>query len=132
MDTCASCGSAVEPWQDYCLECGERIVRPQGVVATLGRGWRRRLGGYPGDWIWPSLATLAVAAAGAAGAIAATGGTEADAPHTLTATSPLVEPSRRVAASPGSRVLTWPQEDGYTVVLGTYPVPDGGAAARRR
>jgi len=133
MDVCPSCGRALEPWQEYCLECGSRIVRPRGLVAALGAWGRRRLPGYPGDWIWPSLATLVIAASGAAAAIAATGGTTAGAPRTLTATSPLAEPSRTVAAAPGGRrVLAWPAGNGYTIVLATYPVTDGGGAARDR
>jgi hypothetical protein len=132
VELCPSCGRPLEPWQEYCLGCGTRIVRPRGVMAALGT-WGRRLPGYPGDWIWPSLATLVIAAAGAAAAIAATGGTTRGAPRTLTATSPLAAPSKTVAAAPGGRrVLAWPAENGYTIVLATYPVADGGGAARDR
>jgi len=31
------------------------------VVAALGSAWRRKLGWYPGDWIWPALLALLVA-----------------------------------------------------------------------
>jgi hypothetical protein len=37
-----------------------------GRLAALRRGWLRRLGWYPGDWVWISLLTLLVAAGGAA------------------------------------------------------------------
>jgi hypothetical protein len=123
----------VAPWQEYCLECGARVPWPHGAVAALGRWWRRNLPGYPGDWIWPTLAALVIAAAGAAAAIAATGGTTRAAPRTVTETSPLVAPSVTVSAAPrGQRVLSWPQENGWTIVLATYPVANGGGAARDR
>jgi hypothetical protein len=123
----------VAPWQEYCLECGERVPWPHGAAAALGRWWRRNLPGYPGDWIWPTLGALAIAAGGAAAAIAATGGTARSAPRTITATSELLEPSTTVAAPPrGRRVLAWPHENGWTIVLATYPVANGGGVARDR
>jgi hypothetical protein len=130
---CSGCGRWVAPRQDYCLECGTRVVRPQGLVPALGRRWRRALPGYPGDWIWPSLAALAIAAAGAAAAIDATGGTAASAPRPLVLTSALAAPSTTVASGPRTRrVIAWPLESGWTVVLATFPVADGGGAARDR
>ena len=32
-----------------------------GTVASLRRGWVRRVGWYPGDWVWLALAALVVA-----------------------------------------------------------------------
>src|SRR5207237_3436 len=63
------CGAAREPDQRYCLECGLALPRVQGRLPSLRRRWIRRVGWYPGDWIWVSLLTLVVAAAGAASAI---------------------------------------------------------------
>jgi hypothetical protein len=54
------------------VECGFRLPPSYGVVPELRRRWLRRVGWYPGDWIWTALLTLAVATAGAAAAIAVT------------------------------------------------------------
>jgi hypothetical protein len=54
------------------VECGFRLPQSYGVVPGLRRRWLRRVGWYPGDWIWTALLTFAVAAAGAAAAIAVT------------------------------------------------------------
>jgi hypothetical protein len=133
VETCQACRRSVEPWQEYCLECGARILRPHGVVAFLGRWWRRRLPGYPGDWIWPALGALVIAVAGTAAALSATGGTGRAAPQTLTALSELVEPSTTVAERPRARrVIAWPRQNGYTIALAIYPVADGGGVARDR
>src|SRR6266566_3053274 len=69
-ERCPRCGTPYSPSQEYCLECGAKLPTRSGVVALLGSAWRRRLGWYPGDWIWPSLLALIVAAAaGAASAL---------------------------------------------------------------
>ena len=65
---CPRCGTATEPHQEYCLECGLRLRTP-GLVPALSEGWRRRVTWYPGDWIWPSLAALVVAVIAASAAI---------------------------------------------------------------
>src|SRR5207237_6452275 len=66
---CPRCGAPRERTQEYCVECGLRLPILRGAISALRRGWVRRLGWYPGDWVWVSLLTLLVAAAGAAGAI---------------------------------------------------------------
>src|SRR5437868_14870027 len=67
---CPRCGTPYSEGQEYCLQCGERLPRRGGLITRLGKGWRRRLGWYPGDWIWPALLALVIAgAAGAASAI---------------------------------------------------------------
>src|SRR2546430_15820718 len=69
-ERCPRCGTPYSPSQEYCLECGAKLPTRSGVVALLGSAWRKRLGWYPGDWIWPSLlALLVAAAAGAASAL---------------------------------------------------------------
>jgi hypothetical protein len=78
------------------------------------------------------LYAVVAAAGGAAAAIAATGGTTRSAPPTITATSELLAPATTVAPPQGHRVLAWPQENGWTIVLATYPVANGGGAARDR
>src|ERR671936_1014911 len=67
---CPRCGTAYAEGQEYCLECGSRLPAAGGLIVRLGSAWRKRLGWYPGDWIWPALlALLVAAAAGAASAI---------------------------------------------------------------
>jgi len=133
LDACPACRRSVHAWQEYCLECGSRIPRPHGVVASLGGWWRRHLPGYPGDWIWPSLGALVIAAGGTAAALSATSGTSQASPRTLTALSDLAEPATTVAGPPGARrVVAWPRQNGYTIALTLYPVADGGGAARDR
>jgi len=135
-------------------------VRPQGAVARLGRGWRRRLRRYPGDWIWGALLAAAVAAAGAAAAIELPGTAKSTAaPRVIVATqrlrlappppAPLAvpEPPRtrkghakppsppkpakaRPRAKPG--LTTWPHRAGYTVVLSSIPAGDGEPAAHQK
>ena len=89
-DACLSCGTPADPGQEYCLGCGARIVAAPRF-STAGRVWERRLGRYPGDWIWASLALLLVAAGSATAGIVAgqdTGSTAA--PDVIIATSPVV------------------------------------------
>ena len=45
----------------------------RGTLASLRRRWVRRVGWYPGDWMWIPLLALVVAGAGAAAAIAVSG-----------------------------------------------------------
>src|SRR5581483_10658494 len=140
--TCDACGAFVGQRQEYCLTCGTRVFRPSGVVHELGVGWRRRLRWYPGDWIWPSLGALAIAAAGTAAAIAATTGPHHHSPGTLVALSPLVPiathtvaPKPKPKPAPPAGPISWPNQDGYTIVLASIPVgggrPEANATAQR-
>ena len=129
---CPSCAARCEPGQEYCLECGARIVRPRRAV----------------HWAWPSLLALAVAAGAAAGAVAVArgggGGTV-----TIVATSRLVPVPARAApagakAPPGQKraaprpapkpaaLGAWPGRDAYTVVLASLPPSAGVEAAREK
>jgi hypothetical protein len=119
----------------------------------------RRIGWYPGDWVWASLLTLLVAAAGGAGSIALTEArASGDEPvFTATATVPVVEPTaaptatvpprgdtttlptapEATTAAPGTKAAgrpngrhAWPaNENGWTIVLVSYPKTNGRAAA---
>jgi hypothetical protein len=98
---CPRCGAARERGQEYCAECGSRLPSVKGTIPALRRSWLRRLGWYPGDWIWVSLLTLAVAAGGAAISIWLTsddsGGSTtvvARAPVPVTATRRITVPAR--------------------------------------
>src|SRR5471032_1362607 len=71
-ERCPRCAAPREPGQEYCLECGLHLPTLAGPVPALRRHWIRRIGWYPGDWIWISALTLLVAAAGAAISIGVT------------------------------------------------------------
>lgn len=150
---CPRCGTPHAPNQEYCLECGLRLpAEATGVVARLNRGWSRRLGWYPGDWIWPSLLALVIAALAGAGAAAFVSHDKSGAPY-VTRTSPAetvnptVAPETTVAttrkppakkrtkakkrATPTTQALKiWPAgQSGYTVVLQSLPAANGRAFA---
>jgi hypothetical protein len=107
----------------------------------------RRLGWYPGDWIWFALVTLLVAAAGAAIAIRYGGSTTS--PGAKTSVTPRPRPAAVTTAplanapEPGAkktRTATTPQQSalgptawpagrsGWTIVLFSYPVTGGTTA----
>ena len=150
---CPRCGATVEPFQEYCVDCGFRIRGGAGIVPTLATGWQRRFPWYPGDWVWPSLLALFVAVASGAGAIwwtrdasSAAGTTvvgdttqlpTVSATETLPTTSqgPTV-PTRTTATtaprpqSPRRTMLEWPQgRSGWTLVLASLPASAGRPAA---
>ena len=155
---CPRCETAYDDGQEYCLECGARLPSPGGFVALLGSAWRRRLGSYPGDWIWPALLALIVAAAaGAASALWLTDRSSAN-DQTVVATSPAAsslqqtqvapEPTSsttRTAATTGStltapgpppplrpvkRLTTWPRgRSAWTIVLDSLPRVNGRVLA---
>jgi hypothetical protein len=158
-ETCPRCGARRQPDQRYCLDCGLRLPAVTGRLASLRRRWIRRFGWYPGDWIWISLLTLVIALAGAATAIALStsdataGGAQTFAARTaVTVTQPAPVPTATTSVdtsklptppeptttatkpSPGPQNghLTWPaNENGWTIVLVSYPKTNGGAAARQ-
>jgi hypothetical protein len=152
-ERCPRCGTAYSPSQEYCLECGSRLPTRSGVVAWLGSGWRKRLGWYPGDWIWPTLLALLVAgAAGAASALWLTDRSSAN-DQTVVATSPRAtslqqtqtapEPTTAPATTattatatappppPSAKTLVpWPaRRSAWTIVLDSLPSVNGRAPA---
>lgn len=148
---CPRCGTPYSDGQEYCLECGQRLPASSGVVAFLGSAWRKRLGRYPGDWIWPTLLALVVAAtAGVVSAIwladrsssangtivATTGGTNIH--ETTTAPEPTTTAPTTTAATtpkpppppPAKTLVSWPPgKRGWTIVLDSVPKVNGRAAA---
>jgi hypothetical protein len=86
---CPRCGTPRDPEQRYCLECGLALPAVDGRIPSMRRRWIRRLGWYPGDWVWVSLLTLLVAILGAAAAIVLTEKSEAQT-HTFATTPPVV------------------------------------------
>jgi len=139
-ETCPRCGARRSREQRYCLDCGLELPVVDTTVASLRRRWIRRLGWYPGDFVWTVLLALLVAAAGAAAAIViserrsgtGTTGFEA-ATAAIPVRAPAAVPPARLRAhakklagapAPGSRPgrLTWPRNaNGWTVVLVSYP-----------
>jgi hypothetical protein len=141
-EACPRCGTATEPLQEYCLECGFRLRTP-GLVPALAQGWRRRIRWYPGDWIWPSLAALVVAALAASAAIVWTHDAESAASETLvgdttplptttaafeptTAQEPTVPttttPTRPRRPAQRRSLIEWPRgRSGWTLVLASLP-----------
>ena len=150
---CPRCGTARTRDQLYCVDCGLRLPSLTGRVTSLRRGWIRRIGWYPGDWIWVGLPTLLVAIGGAAVAIALSqddgsgGGTTIVASANRlprAATLPTATPgavlpaapepgaattSTKPAAGTGGHAngrVTWPAtRDGWTIVLVSYPAARG-------
>jgi hypothetical protein len=144
--TCPRCGAERAPDQHYCLQCGDALPVVSGRLAAMRRRWIGRIGWYPGDWVWLSLATLVVAAAGAAIAIAVSehrhsghqgfetvaGGVSLREPATQvpaapaatgkTGTAKLPTAPEPGAPSPGNGRTLWPpNEAGWTIVLVSYP-----------
>ena len=153
-ERCPRCETPYNPGQEYCLECGSRLPARSGAVARLGSGWRRRLGWYPGDWIWPALLALLVAAgAGAASALWLADRSSAN-DQTVVATSPAAsslqqttqtapEPTTTAPTTtqsttaappppppPAKTLVPWPAtRSGWTVVLDSLPSVNGRAPA---
>jgi hypothetical protein len=139
---CERCGAAYAEGQEYCLECGARLPERPGVLTSLGTAWRRRLGWYPGDWVWPALLALVIAAAaGAVSALWLADRSSASA-ETLVATSPAAssvqvtqtapEPTTATTATTATaapppppnpnQLITWPAaRSGWTLVLDSLP-----------
>ena len=123
---CRTCGAPADHGQEYCLECGNRILPPRRAPAAAA-------------WIAPSIATLVVAAGGAAAAIAATHNDKTRGSPAVVALSPLppapAAPPRSPAPKknrPAEKLISWPAGNGYTIVLATLPLPGGARAARAK
>lgn len=145
-EACPACGAPVEPNQDYCLDCGSRVV-PERRAGAVEHAWGRRYGRYPGDWVWASLLLLLVAAGSATAGIVtghtshgATGETViAISPVVTAPPAPPVEPQTETAFTttvptpkprpkpkqPGA-LSNWPNRNGYTVVLASVPARGKG------
>jgi hypothetical protein len=122
----------------------------------LGAGWRRRLGWYPGDWIWPALLALVVAVvAGVASAVwladdsSSAGNTlvrtqagpsvslkieTAPEPTTTTTTTGTTGTTGTTTTPkpkpPPATLVSWPAgRSGWTIVLDSIPSANGRAGA---
>ncbi len=127
VSICRTCGAPAEPGQEYCLECGNRLVPARRAPAVAA-------------WVVPSLVALLVAAGGAAAAIATTGGSNQSGTPASVAISPLrpaPPPPKRTTAktshtAAGRHLISWPAGNGYTIVLASLPLAQGAAAARAK
>ena len=107
-------------------ECGDALPVVPARLASMRRRWIARIGWYPGDWVWVSLATLVVAAAGAAVAIAVSEHRQSSHPafEAVGAPSPCASRQRRF------RPATTPTTKPDTSHLPTAPEPGAGARER--
>jgi hypothetical protein len=157
---CPRCATPYAEGQEYCLECGERLPAAPRLITRLGHGWRRRVGWYPGDWMWPALLALLVAiGSGVLSAIfladesssandtlvrtearASTGQQTETAPEPTT-TAPTTTgptgtaPAKRPRPRPKPKLVVWPvSKGGWTIVLDSVPATNGrtGAAAEAK
>jgi hypothetical protein len=153
---CPRCETPFVEGQEYCLECGAPLPAGTGVVAVLGSAWRRRLGWYPGDWIWPALLALAVAAgagvvsavwltdrsSSANGTLVRTEARPAPVEQTQTVPEPTTTATTTTPAGPGATrpappppappatLSLWPAgKNGWTIVLDSLPATNGRAGA---
>lgn len=129
--TCPRCGARRAANQTYCVDCGLQLPVVAGAIGRLRRVWVRRIGWYPGDWLWIALAGLVVAAAGAGASIVVNHHREVGAAATVIAAPPRsVVPRPVVTGANGETV--WPASlDGWTVVLVSTPAAKGSKEPRR-
>ena len=144
---CPHCGAGRSRDQRYCIECGHPLPPVTGRLAAWRRRWIRRLGWYPGDWVWAALGALLVAAAGAAAAIAVADHRHAGSPQVITALGGIAvaQPAAPAAvqrSAPATTTLAkparstgrqlWPAgTTGWTIVLVSYPKASGRPTAQK-
>jgi uncharacterized OB-fold protein len=146
---CPHCGAVCEPYQEYCLSCGERLFE-EGVVAER---WRYAPPFSDGGWRWSVLIALAIAVLAATFAILAT---QSNQTKTLQELGPTVHPttsstgpatdqtvtgataptttSRKPPKPPvdAAGLIAWPGPPAYTIVLASIPVSGGKDGARQK
>jgi hypothetical protein len=154
---CPSCNAPVQPGQEYCLECGRRLVHEQaGPVARASTTVAERHD-WAGAWLVPALLGLVIAVLGTGAAIAisadgeepeaiptatggsltVTGGTptltapEPTAPTTATTAPGKTGPTTTAPARPvNPAAIAWPKNRrGWTIVLLSLPQTNGRDAA---
>jgi hypothetical protein len=155
---CPHCNAPAQPGQEYCLECGRRLVHPPaGPVARASTSVTARHD-WAGAWLVPALLGLVIAVLGTGAAIAisgngeeksaistatggsltVTGGTPTlTAPEPTTATTETTGPAKTApttTAPPPAPVnpvaITWPRDTrGWTIVLLSLPQQNGRDAA---
>ncbi|MGD0272207.1 MAG: hypothetical protein ABSB96_00510 [Gaiellaceae bacterium] len=146
---CPHCGAVCEPYQEYCLSCGERLFE-EGVVVER---WRYALPFSNGGWRWSILIALAIAVLAATFAILAT---QSNQTKTLQELGPTVHPTTASTGTVTGQTVTgtttptttghkppkppvdstgliaWPGPPDYTIVLASIPISGGKAGARQK
>jgi hypothetical protein len=155
---CPRCNAAVQPGQEYCLECGRRLVHePAGPVARAATTVADRHD-WAGAWLVPALLGLVIAVLGTGAAIAISGDGEEEraiptatggsltvtggtptltAPEPTTAATETTGPAQTAPTTTAPRpapvnpaAITWPRERrGWTIVLLSLPQQNGRDAA---
>ena len=126
---CPRCSAARGAGQRYCLECGLALPALDGRLASLRGAWIRRLGWYPGDFVWATLAAGLIAAAAGAASIAVQSSRAGRGPETVVAPVPTtVAPTP--TAEPDGRTQWPPGQSGWTVVIESLPAAGGIRPAR--
>ena len=90
---CPRCGAPHDPLQEYCLECGQRLVPLPGATYTRDTVWTRE----SPIWLWLALAAL-LAVALAAGAIVALAATDDE--NEAGTSVPTTEPTTTIPVLP--------------------------------
>lgn len=150
---CPHCGAICEPFQEYCLSCGERLSEAGAITTGLAERWRYALSFSNGGWRWPVLVALAVAVLAATIAILAN---QADRTKTLQELGPTVHPTSTSTGTVTTQTSTaattatttetkppkppvdsagliaWPGPPNYTIVLASLPISGGKNGARQK
>jgi hypothetical protein len=126
-DYCPHCGVGYEPLQEYCLECGKRLPVNRGVVGVLASAWQRRLGWYPGDWIWPVAFFLVLTVLATTAAVAANSAREKAEPTLVATNTPVtVGPGATEGSLPVTTAQsTLPTAPAPTITTGPLPAAPG-------
>ena len=119
QDRCPNCGAAHDVYQEYCLECGQRLPG-----ARIGAGsediWRRN----SPIWLWIALAALLLVAlvSGAVVALAASDDDKNSGPATsipVVSTAPQTTDTVGVATQPGTITINPPTTTTATTTFST-------------
>ena len=144
---CPHCGALCDLYQEYCLECGERLVETGVVSASLADRWRRAAPSSPSrEWFWPVGVALVVAVAAATFAIFA--GRESQtttfqalgppvtrqsAPATTGSSGQTTRTSKTTTAPAANQgLISWPGQPAYTIMLASIPSSMGKLGARQK
>lgn len=152
---CPHCGAVCEPFQEYCLSCGERLFDVETAAAGLAERWRYALPFTDRGRSWPILIALTVAVLAATIAILAGRGsrtktltelgppvhsttTQTGTSTVLTGTGTTATTSTTASTTPvkppvdSTGLIAWPGPAAYTIVLASIPISSGKAAARQK
>jgi uncharacterized OB-fold protein len=150
---CPHCGAICEPFQEYCLSCGERLVETGTATTGLAEHWRYAFSASDRSWRWPVLVALVVAVLAATFAILAN---QINQTKTLQELGPTVHPTSTATGTVGTQTSTgtttpttteakppkplvdsagliaWPGPPNYTIVLASLPISSGKSGARQK